>query len=416
MREEVGRRVQFTPGEAERYYEQHKQDYAQPESVRLSEILVSTGAGDAGQPDDPAKLAAAKSKADDLEAKLHAGGDFGQLARNFSDGTTAGQGGDLGQYKRGELAKVLEDKTFSLKTGEYSDPIRTRQGYVIFKVVEHIPGGAQPYKDVEQQVEESLYMSRMEPAIREYLTKMREDAYIDIKPGYIDTGASPRQTKPIFSAYTPPAPKKKKKVERTRFRETTHTFRQKSPQTAAALPDAGATAAPPSAKKSKKQKAEPVNLATMKPGKKEKIRYGQAPRETLPSGPETKVENAGALPETAANNEPANPLEDTKPAAKSRFSARAKTVKQPKVKGTQPDALAPAAPDAAEVADRQAQSGPLGLSGDTSTKKKKKAATTTGDKTRLASQGKKKPEATPQGDVPLGPAPQPPAPAPPTQQ
>ena len=54
--------------------------------------------------------------------------------------------------------------------------------------------------------------------------------------------------------------------------------------------------------------------------------------------------------------------------------------------------MAPAAPDAAEVADRQTQAGPLGLAGDTS-KKKKKTATTTGDKTRLSD--KKKPEKAP---------------------
>ena len=76
-------------------------------------------------------------------------------------------------------------------------------------------------------------MSQMEPAIRAYLTKMREDAFIDIKPGYVDTGASPNETKPVYSAYVPPAPKKKAKVERTRFRESTRTFRQKS---AAAAP------------------------------------------------------------------------------------------------------------------------------------------------------------------------------------
>ena len=99
-----------------------------------------------------------------------------------------------------------------------------------------------PYKEVEAQVQDSFYMSRMEPAIREYLTKLREESFIDIKPGYNDTGASPNETKPVFSAYTPPAPKKKAKVERTRFRETTHTFRQKSPQSAAdaaPAPDSG---------------------------------------------------------------------------------------------------------------------------------------------------------------------------------
>jgi peptidyl-prolyl cis-trans isomerase SurA len=76
MRQQVGEHIQMTPGEVERYYEAHKQDYAQPESERLSEILVSTGGGD-----DPAKVAAAKAKADDIEARLHAGGDFAQLAR-----------------------------------------------------------------------------------------------------------------------------------------------------------------------------------------------------------------------------------------------------------------------------------------------------------------------------------------------
>ena len=226
MREEVGKRINFTPGEAQRYFEQHKQEYAQQESVRLSEILVSIGAPAPSaleksgvQPDDPAKLAAAKAKADDLEARLHAGGDFSQLAKSFSDGPTAAEGGDLGLYKRGELAKVFEDKTFALKTGEFTEPIRTKQGFVIMKVAQHVPGGVPEYKNVQEEVEQNFYMSRMEPAMRDYLTTMREEAYIDIKPGYADSGASPKQTKPIFSAYVPPAPKKKKKMERTRFRE-----------------------------------------------------------------------------------------------------------------------------------------------------------------------------------------------------
>ena len=71
---------------------------------------------------------------------------------------------------------------------------------------------------------------------------MREDAFIDIKPGYVDTGASPNETKPIFSTYVPPAPKKKAKVERTRFRESTRTFRQKSGAAAAAPVQAAASA------------------------------------------------------------------------------------------------------------------------------------------------------------------------------
>ena len=418
MRDEVGSRVQMTPGEVERYYEQHKQDYAQPESERLSEILISASA------DDPAKVAEAKAKADDLEARLHAGGDFAQLARSFSDGSTAAQGGDLGQYKRGQLPKALEDKTFDLKSGQYTDPILTRQGYIILKVVQHTLGGPKPYKEVEQDVEEALYMSEMEPAVRAYLTKMRENAFIDIKPGYVDTGASPNETKPVYSAYVPPAPKKKAKVERTRFHESTRTFRQKSGAAAPAPEQAAPT--PAKTKKSKKGEA-----GTEKPGKKEKIRYGQAPLETLPIATEnSSTENAGALPETASNAEqPANPLETARPTQKTRFSEHARTEKKSKkTSRASANASAPAPPDAAEVADRQTQSAPLGLSGQTATdkKKKKKTATaTTGEKTRLSQEKKEQegktpkqaPQPTPIAPVPGAPAPaqQPDAPQPQTQ-
>jgi len=417
MRQEVGKRVQFTPGEAQRYFEQHKQEYAQQESVSLAEILVSTGTAAPGPggapPDDPAALAAAQAKANDIEAKLKAGGDFSQLARSFSDGPTAAEGGDLGQFRRGALAKVLEDKTFALKAGEYTEPIRTRQGFVILKVTEHIPGGIPQYKDVEQQVEENFYMARMEPAMRSYLTTMREQAFIDIKPGYTDTGASVKQTKPVFSAYVPPAPKKKKKVERTRYRENTHNYRQKPSKAFSA--EAPAEPAPAPAKPAKKSKkgAGVEQASTMKPGKKEKIRLGQAPTKTLPSAPQSKTEDAGggAGQQTASSGqEPVNPLEPARPTKKTRYSDRArqeKQAKQPKGKGLKPDALAPAAPDAAEVADRQTQSGPLGLAGDTSNQKKKKS-TTTGDKIRLTNK-KKKTETPAQdtGGVPQSPAPQP---------
>jgi peptidyl-prolyl cis-trans isomerase SurA len=370
--------------------------------VRLSEILISTGS----DPDDAAKLAAAQAKAADIEAKLHQGGDFKQLAKSFSDGSTASDGGELGQYRRGALAKVLEDATFSLKAGQFTDPIRTKQGLVIFKVTQHAPGGVPEFKDVQQEVEQNFYMSRMEPALREYLTTMREQAAIDIKPGYADTGASTKQTKLSYSAYTPPVAKKKHKVERTRFRETTRSFRQKSAQ--AAAPAAAAT---PATKKN-------ASLTSQKPGKKEKIRFGQAPSKTLPTAAPVKAEDAGGGDQTASADVPPNPLEaHAKPAEKTRFSARAKKVKQAKsASGPQPDSQAPAPADSAEVADRQTQSAPLGLAGDTASKKKKKSSATAGDKTRLTDKNKK--QEAPAQDTsgatpppPTTPAPQTPPPA-----
>jgi peptidyl-prolyl cis-trans isomerase SurA len=417
MRKTVGERIRFTPGEALRYYEEHKQDYTKPESVTLQEILVSTGTpvpsvSQKGgvEPDDPAKVEAAQHKAEEIEAKLKAGGDFAQLARTFSDGQTAGEGGNLGQYQRGALAKVLEDATFALDKGGYTAPIRTRQGYVILKVVEHVKNGAPEFKDVSGQVEEAMFMARMEPAMRDVLTKMREDSFIDIKTGYVDSGASLRQTKPTYSAYVPPTTKKKKKVERTRFRETTH-FRQKT----RVVEQAAAPAATESDKNAQKKakKAKDAETAAMKPGRKEKIRLGRAPTATLPAASQAPVvEDAGAS--TSASNatqevEPVNPLEvSSRPDHKVRFSARAKKPKEHKDKRSKEQkaaAEAPTAPDSAEVSDRTVQSAPLGLSGDTANKKKKKAGGT-GEKTRLSDEKKKPAEKKQESaDQPLGAAP-----------
>ncbi len=205
---DVGGKVQITPTEVKAYYEQHKADFERPEQIRLSEILVPvTGPKDAeGKegPVDDATVAAAQAKADALEADLKKGTPFDELAKNNSAGPTAAQGGDLGYFKRGMLAKQLEDQTFALQAGGTTPPIRTKQGFVILRVTEHTPAGVPDLKQVENQIQEKLYYSKLDPALKDFINKLREDAYIDVKPGYDDTGTIASQSKPEFSDQTAP--------------------------------------------------------------------------------------------------------------------------------------------------------------------------------------------------------------------
>ena len=147
--------------------------------------------------DDPQRLAAAEAKAQDLLAQIRKGASFEDVAKKNSDGPSASQGGDLGLFKRGMLAKELEDKTFAMKPGEVTDVIRTKQGFVILKVGEHQQAGIPSLKEMEPRIQDALYMEKLQPALRAYLTKLREEAFIDVKPGYVDTGASANQTKPV---------------------------------------------------------------------------------------------------------------------------------------------------------------------------------------------------------------------------
>ncbi len=227
--EEVGGHLAMTKEEQQKFYDEHKSEMEQPEYIRLSEILITpkaaapatppdptappsqTPAPDAAKAaaDDPAALAAAEAKANDLLKQIRGGAGFDEIAKKNSDGPSAADGGALGLFKRGQLAKELEDRTFAMKSGEVSDVIRTKQGFVILRVDDHQMAGIPPMKDILPKIQDAIYYQKLQPALRAYLTKLREDAYIDIKPGYTDSGASPNQTKPVETATAKEADAKK---------------------------------------------------------------------------------------------------------------------------------------------------------------------------------------------------------------
>ena len=212
IQHEVGSRLNISKDDEHLFYDQHKSELARPEEVKLSEILVSTE--QAGN--DEQKIAAAQAKADDLLKQIKAGANFDEVAKKESQGPSAAQGGDLGFFEHGKLAKQLEDLTFGMKKDDVSNVIRTKQGFVILKVTEHQNAGVPSYTEVEPRLQEAVYRKRLQPALREYLKKLREEAFIDIKSGYVDTGASPNQSRPVVTSAakesTAKELKKKKKL------------------------------------------------------------------------------------------------------------------------------------------------------------------------------------------------------------
>ena len=186
---EVGSRIQVTKEEIAKFYEEHKKEMEHPEQVYLRDIMVSTE----GLKDEA--LAVAEKKAKDLVARARKGEDFGTLAAKESDDSTAQRGGDMGQFwKRGILAKEFEEPVFAAKKGDILDPIQTKTGFLIFNVAEHQQAGVPALADVEQQINEQLYLDKLQPALREYLGKLREEAYLEVRAGYTDSGATGTQS------------------------------------------------------------------------------------------------------------------------------------------------------------------------------------------------------------------------------
>src|SRR6266849_3981891 len=200
---EVGSHITIGKDEVEKYYNEHKKEFIRPEQVALREIEVSTE----GKKDE--ELPELKKKAETALKRVKDGEDFGEIAKRFSDSSTAKQGGFLGVYKRGELSKELEDVVFKMKKNELTDIMDTKQGYLVLQVLERYEEGQQPLNKVENEITDHLYSERMEPAMRNYLKTLREQSYVVIKPGYQEIAGGGNSEIQEVSA-TPEAGKSKK--------------------------------------------------------------------------------------------------------------------------------------------------------------------------------------------------------------
>jgi len=185
IREEVTEKMQVKHDEQEKYYNEHKTDFVRDERIILQEILISTeGKDDAG-------VAAAEKKAKDLVARARKGERFAEMARDNSDGATAKSMGEFpAPFKKGDLAQNLEDLVWSQPKGYITDPIRVATGFEILRVEDHQKAGQAELSEVENVITERLLAPRLDAAVREYLTKLRKDAFLEIKADYIDTGAA----------------------------------------------------------------------------------------------------------------------------------------------------------------------------------------------------------------------------------
>jgi parvulin-like peptidyl-prolyl isomerase len=187
VRQEVGGRINVKREDLQKYYDEHKAEFVREERVFLREIFISTDSRDA------AGKAAAEKKAKDLVARARKGEKFPELARDNSDSQTAKQGGEMGGFKKGDLRKDLEDLVWTKDKGYVSDPVDIGNGFLIVKVDDHQKAGQATLEEVENEIMDKLFMPKMEPAIREYLTKLRADAFLQVKAGWVDTGAAPNK-------------------------------------------------------------------------------------------------------------------------------------------------------------------------------------------------------------------------------
>lgn len=164
---EIRGRVSVSPEEVRRHYDKNADDYNLAERVELRMIMIPVA------PDAmPMQLAQAEMVIRVLHARLQAGEDFAELARSYSAGPGASEGGYLGVFERGQMVEPLEQAAFSLRAGTLSDPIRSAAGFHLLKVERREGSIEQPFEEVADQIREELYEDALQ---RRYERWIRED-------------------------------------------------------------------------------------------------------------------------------------------------------------------------------------------------------------------------------------------------
>jgi len=182
IQQEVDKKLFFgsTPDELKKYFDEHQDKFRKPENVTISEIFLSS----AGKNE-----AEVKARALELVTQLRAGADFSKVAATNSEREVNGvrsapqNGGKVGAFEVPNLRQDIADSVKNVKVGGVSDPLRTNDGYQIFRVDDRTPGSTTATFN-ENQVREAITIERGTARRDEYLQTLRNEAYIKISDNY----------------------------------------------------------------------------------------------------------------------------------------------------------------------------------------------------------------------------------------
>ncbi len=163
---------EVTEEEARAFFDENPDQFTGAEQVKASHILlkVNKDASDEEQ-------AEAKKKLNDIRQKIVDGEmAFAEAAKQYSEGPSAEQGGDLGYFEQGRMVKEFADKAFSMEVGEISEPVLTQFGYHIIKVTDT----KKSYDDFKDDILSYLQQQKQSEATQNYVNKLKEQADIEV--------------------------------------------------------------------------------------------------------------------------------------------------------------------------------------------------------------------------------------------
>jgi peptidyl-prolyl cis-trans isomerase SurA len=171
---EVKSRIIIRDEQIEAYYEEHQDRFQRKPGVELATIfLLRTGSGK----DEPAEL---EQKAASLVQQIRDGSEFGELAREHSDGPGAEEGGYLGRFDPNQLEPEIRKVIEQTPEGGVSDPIIKPNGVQIIKVLDKGGTGLMPLEKVRDAIYRILLREEIDRRYAEWIEELKERTYTKV--------------------------------------------------------------------------------------------------------------------------------------------------------------------------------------------------------------------------------------------
>ena len=163
VRELALTRMDITEEEVREYFEENQDFFGQPEEVEARHILLET-----------------EEEADEVMGLLDEGGDFAELAAEYStDLGSRDSGGSLGFFGRGVMVPEFEEAAFSLAVGERSGIIATDFGFHIIEVLDRREEETREFEEISDEVREAVIDQRVPQVINQLVMELFEEAEIE---------------------------------------------------------------------------------------------------------------------------------------------------------------------------------------------------------------------------------------------
>jgi peptidyl-prolyl cis-trans isomerase SurA len=175
INEEVQSKIVIREEELKEYYETHKSEFVKLAEVHIAAIVLLPK-----NPPSAAEREALLQRADDLVSRIRAGEDFASLARRFSQGPGAQEGGDLGFFELSVLDPELAEIVKDMSPGSVADPILRDGAVHIIKLLERQEGKQQPYEEVRDALHDRFYQEEVNKRYSVWIQELRETAYTKI--------------------------------------------------------------------------------------------------------------------------------------------------------------------------------------------------------------------------------------------